>query len=277
MNGCKYTLMIPKNNMVSAQFLENAQGARALCTTHAATAPARAWLLAIPPFAEEMMKARQQFTQLARELQPLGLSTVILDVRGTGDAEGELADFTWDDWCSDVKQTYETLARTGLPVYVLGLRLGALLALNSLEKAQTCAAGIVLWEPQFAGKMALKQFLRVGTMSAKMAGKEADASDGNAQEVGGYLLSAAFQASVNEANAPLSLPAARALVVKIASDADVLIPPGWQKTFSPWRDGGVLVDIDTVQFPAFWTTPEIIASAELSQKTSHWLQERLAQ
>jgi uncharacterized protein len=270
--------MIPKQNIrVGAQFVESANsGPRALCTTHFSTAPLRGWLLAIPPFAEEMMKARQQFTQLARELQPLGLSTVILDVRGTGDAEGELADFTWDDWCSDVKHTYETLARTGLPVFVVGLRLGALLALNSLEKARICAAGIVLWEPQFSGKTALKQFLRVGAMSAKMAGKETESSAGISQEIGGYMLSAAFQTSVNEADAPLSLPAQRALVVKISSEAEIQIPPAWQKTFSPWRDGGVLVDIDSVQFPAFWATPEIIASAELTEKTSHWLQERLA-
>jgi uncharacterized protein len=233
-------------------------------------------LLAIPPFAEEMMKARQQFTQLARELVAHDIGSVVIDVRGTGDAEGELADFTWDDWCADVANAYEMLAKTGLPVFVLGLRLGALLSAISLEKGAFCAAGIVLWEPQFSGKLALKPFLRMGAMSAKLAGREQENTESGAQEIGGYMLSRAFQDSVNEAKAPSMVPASASLIVKISTETGAELPPAWNGVISSWKANGASVDIEHVTFPAFWNTTGIIASAELSEKTCAWIVGKLA-
>jgi exosortase A-associated hydrolase 2 len=248
---------------------------------HSPRSPARAWLLAIPPFAEEMMKARQQFTQLARELGEFAIGTVVLDLRGTGDAEGELIDFTWDDWCADIANTYEMLAKTGLPVFVLGLRLGALLAAISLEKRAFCAAGIVLWAPQFSGKLALKPFLRMGALSAKFAAKLAEREQENAgdgaQEIGGYMLSRAFQDSVNEAIAPAKLPASAGLIVKISPETGAEPPPAWNAVMADWKENGAQVDLENITFPAFWNTTEIIASAALSEKTRAWIVARLSQ
>jgi exosortase A-associated hydrolase 2 len=270
--------MTPKHEpALSAQFLEGGSAARPLLTTHSPSSPARAWLLAIPPFAEEMMKARQQFTQLARELGEFSIGTVVLDVRGTGDAEGELVDLTWEDWCVDVANAYEKLANTGLPVFVLGLRLGALLSAISLEKRAFCAAGIVLWEPQFSGKLALKPFLRMGAMSAKFSGREQENTESGAQEIGGYMLSGAFQDSVNDAIAPSKLPASAGLIVKISPETGAEPPPAWNAVLASWKENGAQVEVENVTFPAFWNTTEIVASAALSEKTRAWIVARLSQ
>jgi exosortase A-associated hydrolase 2 len=223
-----------------------------------------------------MMKARQQFTQLACDLGNESIGTVVLDVRGTGDAEGELVDFTWEDWCTDVANAYAMLEKTGLPVFVLGLRLGALLSAISLEKKGFRPAGLILWEPQFSGKLALKPFLRMGAMSAKFAGREQENTESGAQEIGGYLLSRAFQDSVNEAKAPTNLPASSGLIVKISAEANAEPPPAWTAVISDWKESIARVDSANVTFPAFWNTTEIIASAELTEKTRLWILERLA-
>ncbi len=269
--------MTPKlEPALSAQFLEGGSAAKPLLTTHSPSRPARAWLLAIPPFAEEMMKARQQFTQLAQGLAENSIGTVVLDVRGTGDGQGELVDFTWDDWCADIALALDHLAKTELPVFVLGLRLGALLAATSLEKALFCAAGLVLWAPQFSGKLALKPFLRMGALSAKLAGREQEHGNAGGQEIAGYLLSQAFQDSVNAAKAPAKLPARAGLVVNVSAEADAEIPAGWAGAMSAWKEGGASVDFEHLTFPAFWNTSEIIASAELTEKTRAWIVARLA-
>ena len=223
------------------------------------------------------MKARQQFTQLAQSLLSHDVGMAIVDVRGTGDAEGELIDVTWNDWCDDVAAAYASLAKTGVPVFVLGLRLGGLLGLISLKNATFSAAGLVLWEPQFSGKVALKPFLRMGAMSAKLAGREQVNAPGDTREIGGYLLSNAFEQSLNEAVASTDFPAQAGLIVKVSAEENTDLPPAWNAALAPWKEAGVSLTIDHVKFPTFWNTTEIIASDTLTDITQAWIVARLAQ
>ncbi len=223
------------------------------------------------------MKARQQFTHLAQSLLRKDIGMVVLDVRGTGDAQGELAEVTWQDWCDDVAIAYTALANTGVPVFMLGLRLGALLGAISLKNASFCAAGLVLWEPQFSGKLALKPFLRMGALSAKLAGRAEESMQSDRQEIGGYTLTKAFEQSVNDAVSPSVFPASAGLIVKVSAEENAPLPPAWNTALAPWKEAGVTIAVEHVTFPAFWNTTEIIASEVLTEKTQAWILARLSQ
>jgi uncharacterized protein len=230
----------------------------------------------VPPFAEEMMKARSQFTQLALACGAKGVTSRIVDVRGTGDAEGELADATWDDWCNDVSIAYKSLLDEGFArIHVVGLRLGALLALDACARHQLQPLGIVAWEPQLAGKQAMRQFMRIAQVGAKLQAKTAvEPAHADGAEVGGYWISKALEASINAATPPSLLPSRRALLVRIAgdlSDADATPSPTWQSVIAAWRDTGATVDYAAVQSPAFWTTTEITTCAALTARTLAWI------
>ena len=86
-------------------------------------------LVYVPPFAEEMNRARRMAALQARRLSELGIDVLLLDPFGTGDSEGDFGDARWDIWCDDVRTAMNWLAvRTNAPVGLWGLRLGALLA-----------------------------------------------------------------------------------------------------------------------------------------------------
>jgi exosortase A-associated hydrolase 2 len=227
-------------------------------------------VLIVPPFAEEMMKARQQFTQFAIAMASESVTTSVIDVRGTGDAEGELADANWAHWRDDVALAFQTLESIG-PVTVIGLRLGALLALDACAAHALKPASMMLWEPQLNGKTAIKQFLRIAAVAAKVQGREETAATNTSgQEVGGYWISSVLERDIAGTTAPATLPSRSALVVRLAQEPTPSIPPAWDAPIGAWRAAGSSIETAAIQSPAFWTTPEITVNPSLIEISKAW-------
>ncbi len=224
------------------------------------------------------MKSRHQFTKLAQFLLTKNIATHVLDVRGTGDSPDELAQATWEMWRNDVAQAFNVVAAKtpNTPVFVIGLRLGALLALDTCAHHGMTPAGICLWEPQFSGKLAMKQFMRIANVGAAMTGKSLAIDsqpneETSGKEVGGYWISSTLEASVANASAPKSLPCTAAQILRISSEAEITLPPAWETVIAPWRDQGAAIEVADVQFPAFWATSTIMTSPAITDLTAAWI------
>src|SRR5690606_36079591 len=108
-----------------------------------------------------------------------GWRVLQLDLGGCGDSEGEFASATWEGWLQDVRDAYGWAAtQAGGPVWLWGLRLGALLACEASARFQL-DCGLLLWQPVTSGKQHLQQFLRL-LKAAQMVGKAGSASEGDA-------------------------------------------------------------------------------------------------
>ncbi|MGH8593525.1 MAG: hydrolase 2, exosortase A system-associated, partial [Gammaproteobacteria bacterium] len=105
-------------------------------------------MLIVPPFAEEMNKSRRMFALLARDLACLGYGVMLVDLYGTGDSEGEFVEARWAMWKEDIARSAEWLQGQGAEsFYLLGLRLGAPLALDVAKNFAFPLQRIVLWQP----------------------------------------------------------------------------------------------------------------------------------
>lgn len=123
--------------------------------------PSKSAVLIIPPFAEELNRSRRHFTLLARRLAEHGVNTLIVDLFGTGDSEGEFAEASWSGWSQDLIHSYRWLIQQGVEsISMLALRSGALLA-SSLAQNDSCQIDkMCLWQPQLQGAQLVKQLLR---------------------------------------------------------------------------------------------------------------------
>ena len=102
----------------------------------------------VPPFAEEMNRARRMFNLQARLLASHGYRVIMPDLYGTGDSAGDFADARWDIWQSDIASVIEAMdVDRQKPVWVLALRLGAFLAMDALSNNVITAEKLILWSP----------------------------------------------------------------------------------------------------------------------------------
>ena len=87
---------------VTGQFVDGAQG-RILLVCHWPASAATRAVIVLPPLAEEMNKARRLLWAVGQALAAHGIMTVIPDLYGTGDSEGDFADAAWDGWVNHIR------------------------------------------------------------------------------------------------------------------------------------------------------------------------------
>ena len=113
------------------------------CLHHAPAnplAPARASVVFVHGFAEEMNKSRRMVALQARALAAAQCAVLQIDLLGCGDSAGLLSDATWDDWVTDVVEACLWLQQQHpVPVWLWGLRAGCLVAVDAARKlSQPC-------------------------------------------------------------------------------------------------------------------------------------------
>ena len=91
-------------------------------------------ILFVPPFGEEMNKARRMVALQARAFSNMGYGVFIADLYGCGDSEGEFLEAEWGIWLDDLEVCVGWIEHhKGPRVNLWGLRLGAVLALNLFD------------------------------------------------------------------------------------------------------------------------------------------------
>lgn len=197
--------------------------------------------LLVPPFAEDMNRARRFLAATGRALAAQGRTALLPDLHGTGDSAGAFADASWAAWQAEIDLLAGRLAEeTGGPVRLIGLRTGALLAAGTARRCRPAVAGVTLVQPVADGGRFLDQLLRVRIAAAMALGRRESRADlraawdgGEGVEIAGYHLSAALARAISacrlsELPPPADLPVAWLDVRPPDSGAPLpALPAGW--------------------------------------------------
>lgn len=107
----------------------------------------RAALLMCPPLLHEQMRSYRFFSQVASQLAGAGIACLRFDYYGTGDSEGDDADFRPAATTQDLVSAAEALrhAAPDVPLVVMGARASALFAWR--DAAALGASALWLWQP----------------------------------------------------------------------------------------------------------------------------------
>jgi len=252
---------------LKAFYLRAAQGQR-LCVFHSADAAAvgRGAVLYVHPFAEEMNKSRRMAAVQARAFAKAGWDVLLLDLFGCGDSSGDFGDATWDEWQNDVDRAWQWLrSRTTGPVWLWGLRVGALLAVSVVVRAaRPCS--LLLWQPVLSGHRYVQQFLRFRVMSDAIANSNERSTTrglldalaaGHSIEVAGYSLSPKLMLPLDQFEVPRLPPGS---VVRCVEVTDPTVAGGAGVSNAPvsaWSADGIDVESFSVSGPHFWQTQDI--------------------
>lgn len=247
----------------------------------------RGALLFVPPFAEEMNRARRMVALQARRLADLGFHVLLLDLYGTGDSAGDFGEARWDGWLADVGRAKAWLAQqSGLPVGFWGLRTGCLLAAEHQKQTEENPSNLLFWQPVANGQLFLTQFLRLKIAAAMAVGAEGAEGkgpstktlrqgllDGEALEVAGYDLSPGVARGLDAARLGKAVPAAgsSAIWLEVGQGEDASLPPASQNVVDAWREAGVEVVAGRVSGSSFWSIEETTLVPALWQKTEEAL------
>jgi exosortase A-associated hydrolase 2 len=217
-------------------------------------------LLFIHGFAHEHYIARPILASVWRNLAASGTGVLSLDLPGCGDSAGDLGDATWGGWLSAIATAQSWLqSSNGLPVWLGGLRLGALLALESAEHLD--CRKLLLLQPVIRGEEMLTQFLR---LRVAFSGLRADAAEkvttqslrqrlaaGETLEVGGFLLSPALAAKIDGLAIDSYTPPGSCSMSWVNTGKGPL-PPAVDALIVRWRELGLFVSASSVDVKPYW-------------------------
>jgi pimeloyl-ACP methyl ester carboxylesterase len=147
------------------------------------------------PLGLERQTAYCTWLRWARHLASEKLECLHFDYRGMGESTGRFEDYHLHDWKDDLLAALRFLRGVDdVPVFLMGLRLGALLAARLFEEGE--GDGLLLWDPPASGQGMLTEVLRRKLASDLMEGVAgprksrdayiADLLRGGSVEVEGY-------------------------------------------------------------------------------------------
>jgi len=237
-------------------------------------------VILLPPFAEKMNKARRMMALQARSLAAAGVGALLIDLYGTGDSQGDFANARWEIWRSDVSVAMDWLRQQGSQsISCIGLRMGALLAMDLAQRDPLALKQIVLWQPTLDGKNMMTQFLRLRTTANNMnSGKQKETvnslrailTDGENIEVAGYELTPGLVASLDNIKlTPLAnaqSPPIHWFELLLSPESPV--PPASRQVIEQWQAKKINVSVSTITNMPFWDGQNITIAPKLLAATT---------
>jgi exosortase A-associated hydrolase 2 len=250
-----------------------------------AGSPAKKAILFIPPFAEEMNKARRMVALQARAFCQQGYAVLLLDLFGTGDSQGDFSEAKWSTWLANIETAYHWLRDKGIEdVSLWGLRVGVLLAMDFLQQHPLIKIDqLIGWQPVLKGELFGAQFLRLRIASAmmdknapkeKVADLKARLEAGETIEVAGYSLHPDLMLPLMALEAgqfDLANVAQCHVFEMIAAETQAasVSTRRWVNTMPEMK-----ITLDLVVGSNFWSTQEIVEVPELIEATVNRLEAR---
>jgi len=261
-------------------FIDSPQGRIFIVHRYPAATQAVSGIVLIPPFAEEMNKSRRMFTLLAEALACQGFHVALLDLYGTGESEGDFADASWNIWLENIELCMTEMRKQGVEFFsFVGLRAGALLVLDYLQRYQVELERLVFWQPVIDGATYLNQFLRLRLASSMLRGggeKETTQSikqllaAGEYVEVAGYALSSQVSDGLEAVSLKQTdlnrLP--QTLWLDLVSNEGQAAPLMNRKLIESWRQQGFSIEANTIVGEPFWGSVEIVEVDAMVQQTA---------
>jgi exosortase A-associated hydrolase 2 len=234
-------------------------------------------VLVAPPFAEEMNKSRKMLADVGRALCGHGIATILVDLYGTGDSEGEFREATWARWIDDLARAAEWAAAEGWSVEgLLGVRLGCILGAEAARAAIGSISRTVFWQPVADGERFLAQFLRLRVAASMMEGPRESVGElrqmlheGTSVEVAGYELGPELAEALSGLSLADSLGTQLGALhwMEVVRDREAPVPTGSQALIDTARSRGLDVHAHTCVGDPFWTSTEIVRIPELVDLT----------
>jgi exosortase A-associated hydrolase 2 len=234
-------------------------------------------VILVPPFAEEMNKARRNLTLLSLRLAHNGITTLLPDLYGTGDSGGDFVDADWSLWQDDLVRTATWCRSIGPITGLLAIRLGCALACDArLLSAMPNLSRSVFWQPALDGSRYLNQFLRLRVAAAmannsreSIADLRRELEDKGEVEVAGYRVSRRLAEELDQVREPAALPTQLGTVdwFEVVRQPEQGLSASSSRIIEAWNAGGKRVQGHAIAGEPFWTTTEIVTSPELVERT----------
>ena len=231
----------------------------------------RRLLLVAQPLVEERKAALPAIIEASRQLaERLDFAVLRIDYPGTGDSEGNFADFGPDDWSAALADAAAWLGERfgNLPLACLGVRTGAALLISSqsdfLRDAQK-----VLWDP-VSGEEAVKQWLQrhmvndmvaYGKARVSRTALEATLAGGGSADLDGFELTGKQYAGLMS----LGLRKAPSRTLAIVSGRPSAATAKWAEA-DPAN-----VELLQLRTPPYWNSVGYVDTKELRDATETWL------
>ncbi|MGQ0834943.1 MAG: hydrolase 2, exosortase A system-associated [Gammaproteobacteria bacterium] len=262
--------------MIASRFLEGRRG-RIFAVMHRPATGSGRGVLVVPPFAEEMNKSRPMIRDVARELLKHGVATVVPDLFGTGDSEGEFCDADWQVWKADLQTAAVWARREGWPISALlcvrlGCALGAAAARDSLPGIE-CT---VFWQAVTSGPSFLAQFLRlrvaasIGDDQRKTVNElREQLSAGQALEVAGYELTPRLAVQLEQVRLAdvLGPQLGQLHWMDVVRRSESELSTSAREAISSAKSASVPVTACPVVGEPFWSSTEIVRVPALADRT----------
>jgi len=218
--------------------------------------PPRGAILYVHPFAEELNRSRRMAALGSRRFAELGFAVLQIDLFGCGDSCGDFHAARWEQWKRDLATALTWLTERSIgPVYLWGLRLGGLLALDFA--CGTHVDGIILWQPHMNGRSCINQFLRQRTPGPDdpktSAALRARLATHGMLEVNGYEVATALVQAIDacDANA-MTLPACPVHWFATGTPAPSRLASSAARLARRWAPNGTTVHCHPIDGRPFW-------------------------
>lgn len=257
-------------------------------------------VLVVQPFGDEANLSRRVIVAQAMRLAQQGWTTLVLDLYGTGDSDGQTHEATLGDWRADLLRA-SRLARERAPGrhVVWGVRLGALLAAELALALDQVADGYVFWQAPASGAAALDTLLKlaqVGAVAREKAASDAgrgargsttDATAAGAEDpvagfvdLGGYRLARSLVADLSALKmqvAPLGTGGAGCPVLFLGvqrnAGAGLPAPKLLSELTQRWLSAGYLAALRVAAGEPFWSSMEPSTPLAAFEATEEFLLE----
>ena len=222
----------------------------------------------VPPFAEEKKAAHRAVVEAARALAAAGWDTAHLDLRGTGDSALDHAEVDVATWLADLRAlvAWQRDRYPGLPLVLIGLRLGAALAYTLAREVEVDQ--LVLWEPVTSGASYLRQSRQRSQLRAELTDgssglKEAD----GAFDFDGFAVGPALSASLSELDLAAGEPPRASSVVVLQISGTPRIKKPLADLGERLTAAGLSTTVENVAVEAFWSAIGLVDASPVTEAT----------
>lgn len=232
-------------------------------------------LLAVQAVLDEQALSRRMLTHALHRLAGAGWTALAIDLWGTGDSAGWHDEASLERWRADLVAAAGLLrARAaGGPLALLGVRLGALLAVDLAARLPGSPAGLVLWNPPPTGAALIDPLRRLERLAMPEAAATARGQGSAPSRLAGWPVQPALVEALRglrlDASSPAASPGARLAIVhtqRVLAQVPSA-PPAIAAALPAWQAAGWDTRVDLVAGEPWWSAMDACDPEALTERT----------
>jgi exosortase A-associated hydrolase 2 len=232
-------------------------------------------LLAVQAVLDEQALSRRMLAHALHRLAGAGWTALAIDLWGTGDSAGWHDEASLERWRADLVAAAGMLrARAaGGPLALLGVRLGALLAVDLAARLPGAPAGLVLWNPPATGAALIDPLRRLERLALSGAAAAARGQGSAPSRLAGWPVQPALVEALRglrlDASSPAASPGARLAIVhtqRVLAQVPAA-PPAIAAALPAWQSAGWDTRVDLVAGEPWWSAMDACDPEALTERT----------